>query len=253
MYVWFDALNIYQSGVGFGWDDEQYQKWWPCDVHVIGKGINRFHAVYWPAFLLSAGLPIPKKIFVHEYFTVNGQKMSKTLGNVINPIELIQTYGVEPLRYFLLSAFSPFNDGDFSHEEFRKKYNADLAHGLGNLVSRVAKLCDGEQFEPFDETVKRKSDALERFHISYEFDKALDMIWARIKICDKYVNDHEVWKLEGKEKTGALTYLVGEIRLIAYDLQPFLPLTAQSILIQYKGKHIQKGAPLFPRILDKGQ
>ena len=103
MYVWFDALNIYQSGVGFGWDEEMYKKWWPADAHVVGKGITRFHAVYWPAFLLSAGLPLPKKIFVHEYFTVNGQKMSKTLGNVIDPVQLIEKYGADPLRYYFFS------------------------------------------------------------------------------------------------------------------------------------------------------
>jgi methionyl-tRNA synthetase len=99
MYVWFDALNIYQSGVGFGWDEKQYEKWWPADVHVIGKGITRFHAVYWPAFLLSAGLKLPKSIFVHGYFTVNGQKMSKTVGNVIDPFDMIKKYGVDSLRY----------------------------------------------------------------------------------------------------------------------------------------------------------
>ncbi len=99
MYVWFDALNIYQSGIGFGWDEKEYNKWWPADVHVIGKGITRFHAIYWPAFLLSAGLKLPKSIFVHGYFTVNGQKMSKTVGNVIDPFILIKKYGADPLRF----------------------------------------------------------------------------------------------------------------------------------------------------------
>ncbi len=139
IYVWFDALNIYQSGIGFGWNEKTYKKWWPADLHVIGKGITRFHAVYWPAFLLSAGLELPKKIFVHEYFTVNGQKMSKSLGNVIDPLLLVEKYSVDPLRYYFLSKFSPFNDGDFSEEEFKKTYNADLANGIGNLVARVAK------------------------------------------------------------------------------------------------------------------
>src|SRR3989338_3769230 len=118
IYVWFDALNIYQSGVGFGLDEETYKKWWPADVHVIGKGIIRFHAVYWPAFLLSAGLPLPKTIFVHGYITVGGQKMSKTLGNVVDPFQLIEKYGAEALRYYLLREIPPTEDGDFTRQEF---------------------------------------------------------------------------------------------------------------------------------------
>ncbi|MEK9208054.1 MAG: methionine--tRNA ligase, partial [Patescibacteria group bacterium] len=127
MYVWFDALNIYQSGIGFGSNEENYKKWWPADVHVIGKGIIRFHAVYWPAFLLSAKLKPPKQLFVHEYFTVNGQKMSKTLGNVIDPIGLVKKYGADGVRLYFLKHFSAFNDGDFSEDKFRDVYNADLA------------------------------------------------------------------------------------------------------------------------------
>src|SRR3989344_3805937 len=145
MYVWFDALNIYQSGIGFGWDEEEYKKWWPADVHVIGKGISRFHAVYWPAFLLSAGLGTPKSIFVHGYFTVNGQKMSKTLGNVIDPFELIHKYGADALRYYFLREIPSSADGDFSERRFKELYNADLANGLGNLVARVAKLAENNK------------------------------------------------------------------------------------------------------------
>src|SRR5579872_2976627 len=147
MYVWFDALNIYQSGIGFGWDEKKYEKWWPADVQVIGKGIIRFHAIYWPAFLLSAGLSLPKKLFVHEYFTVNGQKMSKSVGNVIDPIDLINEFGKDAVRYFFLAKFSPFLDGDFSKDKFTISYNSDLANGLGNVVSRVATLCQNFEIE----------------------------------------------------------------------------------------------------------
>ncbi|MEX2007145.1 MAG: methionine--tRNA ligase, partial [Candidatus Levyibacteriota bacterium] len=118
MYVWFDALNIYQSAVGFGADEEKYKKWWPADLHVLGKGILRFHAIYWLAFLLSAKLKLPKAIFVHEYITINGQKMSKTLGNVIDPTTLIEKYGADAVRYYFLAKISPFSDGDFSEEKF---------------------------------------------------------------------------------------------------------------------------------------
>lgn len=140
MYVWFDALNIYQSGVGFGWDEKLYQKLWPADVHVIGKGIIRFHAVYWPAILLSAGLEVPKSLFVHGYITVEGQKMSKTVGNVIDPFDLINKYGKEALRFYLLKEIPSHSDGDYSEKRFLEVYNADLANGLGNLVQRVATL-----------------------------------------------------------------------------------------------------------------
>lgn len=130
IYVWFDALNIYQSGIGFGWNEKNYNKWWPADLHIIGKGITRFHAVYWPAFLLSAKLSLPKQIFVHGYLTVNGQKMSKTLGNVVDPIEMIEKFGVDAIRYYLLREIPAYDDGDFSERRLVELYNSDLANGL---------------------------------------------------------------------------------------------------------------------------
>ena len=142
IYVWFDALNIYQSGIGFGWNDEEYNKWWPADTHVIGKGIIRFHAVYWPAFLLSAGLKLPKRIFAHGYITAEGKKMSKTIGNVIDPNTYIDRYGTDALRYYLLREIPSYTDGDFSDRRFKDIYNADLANGLGNLVARIARLAE---------------------------------------------------------------------------------------------------------------
>ncbi|KKR48500.1 MAG: Methionine-tRNA ligase [Candidatus Levybacteria bacterium GW2011_GWA2_40_16] len=162
IYVWFDALNIYQSGIGFGWDDAKYKKWWPADVHVIGKGIIRFHAIYWPAILLSSGLKLPKTLFVHEYFTVNGQKMSKTIGNVIDPIELIEKHGADPLRYYFLAKFSPFQDGDFSEDKFKEVYNADLANGLGNLVARVARLCEKVKHQAKENKEELNKDVQEK-------------------------------------------------------------------------------------------
>ncbi len=259
LYVWFDALNIYQSGVGFGWNGEKYKKWWPADLHVIGKGIIRFHAVYWPAFLLSAHLELPKKLFVHEYFTVNGQKMSKTLGNVFDPLPLLEKYGADPLRYYCLAKISPFQDGDFSEEKFIESYNADLANGLGNLVARVAKLCEKYDIDTtgimshatktklFDEKIK---PLLEDFRFNY----ALDIIWDSIKTLDQYINQEKPWQQELDTATKTLSNIiigtgsVASLLEIAYGLQPFMPETAEKILEQFKGAKIKAEKPLFPRI-----
>ncbi|MDO8620214.1 MAG: methionine--tRNA ligase, partial [bacterium] len=141
IYVWCDALVNYLSALGFGRkDDELFKKFWPADVHVIGKDILRFHAAIWPAMLLSAKLPLPKQLFVHGFITSGGKKMSKTLGNVIDPNELIAEYGGEAVRFFLARHISPFEDGDITLESFKEAYNADLANGIGNLTSRVMKM-----------------------------------------------------------------------------------------------------------------
>lgn len=274
MYVWFDALNIYQSGIGFGADErsegarlqgeaedkrgtsignkqvftnKDYQYWWPADVHVIGKGILRFHAIYWPAFLLSAKLEIPKSIFVHEYITVNGQKMSKTLGNVIDPIELINKYGADALRFYFLKHISPFSDGDFSENKFKETYNTDLANGLGNLVARVAKLCEkneiagGKRPDTFDsEMLKPLSE--------YKFNEALGHIWGEIAKADKEINDQKPWELEGEKAKKILTDLVEQVIHIGYNLAPFLPETAKKIEEQFKDPKILSQKPLFPRL-----
>ncbi|MBI2040138.1 methionine--tRNA ligase [Candidatus Microgenomates bacterium] len=246
IYVWFDALNIYQSGIGFGWDDKKYQKWWPADIHVIGKGIIRFHAVYWPAILLSAGLPLPKKLLVHEYITVEGQKMSKTLGNVLDPIPLVEKYGADPLRYYLLAKLSPFQDGDFSEEKFKESYNADLANGLGNLVARVAKLCEQNNIEATTRSNVWCAD-LEKYMGEFKFNEALSVIWQLITEADKKINQDKPWELSGQELKKILEDYVKRIQAIAYNLRPFLPETAQKIEKQFLGA-IKSALPLFPRI-----
>jgi methionyl-tRNA synthetase len=249
MYVWFDALNIYQSGIGFGWDDKKYQEWWPADVHVIGKGITRFHAVYWPAFLLSAKLKTPKTIFVHGYFTVNGQKMSKTLGNVIDPFELIKTYGSDSIRYYFLREIPPFSDGDFSERRFKEVYNADLANGLGNLIARVAKLAQKIQFPIYDEKFQTiLDDSYRQGFEEFRFHEVLASIWEQIRKTDIYINEKTPWKLQGKELELILFPALISIRTIATLLQPFLPETAEKILNQFKGPTIESQPPLFPRI-----
>jgi len=254
MYVWFDALNIYQSGVGFGSNDTKYKKWWPADVHVIGKGILRFHAIYWPAFLLSAKLKLPKTIFVHEYITINGAKMSKTLGNVVDPVQLIDKYGADGLRLYFLKHVSPFADGDFSEEKFIEAYNSDLANGLGNLASRVAKLCESSKFEQPKEgslshliNVEQYSEALNNFR----FNDALSFVWVKIEELDKYINNEKPWELQknnDRRLKDVLSHAVDQILEIAVLLEPFLPETAEKIEKQFKGPKIISSKPLFPRL-----
>jgi methionyl-tRNA synthetase len=260
MYVWFDALNIYQTGVGFSEPDQKkYKKWWPVDVHVIGKGITRFHAVYWPAFLMSAGLSLPKVLFVHGYVTMNGQKMSKSLGNVVDPFGLIKKYGADAVRYFLLREIPSTEDGDFTEEKFINRYNADLAGGIGNLVARVLTLAmkfniqdkksQNALYNPkIEQEIKKIKKSYQESLENFKLNEALISIWDLIKICDKYVNDEKPWSLEPKKDKEKLAAVLGDllsaISEIAGLLKPFLPQTAEKI-----SKQLQtlKSEPLFPR------
>jgi methionyl-tRNA synthetase len=256
MYVWFDALNIYQSGVGFGWDEETYKKWWPADVHVIGKGIIRFHAIYWPAFLLSAQLPLPKQLFVHEYFTVNGQKMSKTLGNVIDPNDLIEKYGADAVRFYFLKNFSPFNDSDFSEKGFIESYNADLANGIGNLVARVAKLCETTNYEIMGSQNRVSGHVIEvgaytKALEEYRFHDAMGIIWNKITKLNQFIDQEKPWNLAKQQDARIkpiLAHCVDQIQEIAGLLEPFMPETAEKIEEQFKGPEIKSTQPLFPRL-----
>lgn len=247
IYVWFDALNIYMTGIGFGWDDKNWQKWWPAGLHIIGKDINRFHTVYWPAMLLSAGIPLPKQVLIHGFVNAKGgEKFSKSLGNAPEPREVIDKYGLEPTRYYMLSQIPINGDGDFDPDRFEEVYNADLANGLGNLVARVAKLAEKNQIsapEPpaeFDPEVKK---LLEEF----KFNEALQYLWGKIGEADKKINETKPWELSGVEVTQVLSDIVSRIQHIAFNLQPFLPETAEKILKQFSGQ-IKSTEPLFPRV-----
>lgn len=249
MYVWFDALNIYRSGVE-GLDI------WPADVHVIGKGILRFHAIYWPAFLLSAKLSLPKSLFIHGYFTINGQKMSKSLGNVVDPNEIIKKYGTDALRYYLLSQIPSTEDGDFSEEKFAQAYKSDLQDGLGNLVSRVAKLCEDNntsQLSKTDDGNRLLDDVifeLERFNL----DNAISLIWGAVRGLDKYISDKRPWQQELNEANKTLSnIIIGTTAFnglidIGESLKPFLPETSEKILNHFSKSKITAIDPLFPRI-----
>ena len=239
MYVWFDALNIYRSGV-----DENT---WPADIHVIGKGIMRFHAIYWPAFLLSAGLTLPKAIFAHGYLTVNGQKMSKTIGNIIDPLEIISKYGIDPLRYYLLKEIPTFDDGDFSYRRLNEIYNSDLANELGNLVSRLTTLGEKDNLNISNETMKQWNNEIIKQFESFQFNLILENIWKEIKDLNKNINDFAPWKKNAEERKEFLTKSIEMVNHIAQQLQQFLPETAEKIIKSTQGK-IKKIIPLFPKI-----
>jgi methionyl-tRNA synthetase len=246
MYVWFDALAIYITGIGYGTDEEKFQKWWPADVHVIGKDINRFHTVYWPAMLLSAKLPLPKCVLIHGFITSNGQKMSKTLGNVIDPFEMVEKFGLEPFRYFLLSQIPTNDDGDFTQERFKEVYTSELSNGLGNLVARVAKLAENNNIsiDPYNNSfVPEVEDDLKDFR----FNIAIQRIRGIIAALDKSVNESKPWELKGDDAVNVITVLSKGVQQVAFNLQPFLPETARKILNQFSGE-IKSSSPLFPRL-----
>lgn len=256
MYVWFDALLNYITTLGFPDETGDYKTFWadnPNRFHVIGKGISRFHAIYWPAMLKSAGLPVPTQEFVHGYITVNGEKISKSLGNVISPTEVVEKYGVDPVRYYLLKEIHPFQDGDFSFDRFEEVYNADLANGLGNLVQRVAKLCEKHSLvAPASITASNYNPEIAKHLEQFEFHLALEKVWKLIQTADRFVNDHKPWTLDTEAATPVLTQLILDLQTIATQLKPFLPKTADRILETFYGKISTPQVPLFPRLEIKG-
>ncbi|PIU68551.1 methionine--tRNA ligase [candidate division WWE3 bacterium CG06_land_8_20_14_3_00_42_16] len=253
IYVWIDALDIYMTGIGFGWDEANFAKWWPADLHVIGKGIIRFHALFWPALLMSAKLPLPRNLFVHGYITHGDQKMSKSLGNVVDPFPLIHKYGIDPLRYFLLSQIPAYQDGDFTEEKMRSAYQADLANGLGNLVSRVATLCEKSNLDLLKTDISL-SETCPRYHAtlkSFNFNLSLGLLWEQIREIDRFIDQKKPWELlqKGSPEIGkVLQAAVDEIRKIGLLLAPFLPQTALKIQDQFKNPKIKVQPSLFPRL-----
>lgn len=251
MYVWFDALSIYLTGIGYGTDDANFTKWWPANLQIIGKDINRFHTVYFPAMLLSAGLPISKEILIHSFINApGGQKMSKTLGNVVDPFEMIESVGIEGLRYYLLSQIPLAEDGEASVERIKEVYNTHLANGLGNLVARVAKLAENNNFktEELTDTELIFEPKVIGFLSEFKFNEALGYIWeSLISETDRKINQESPWKLTGNQLDIALKYYIHQIQRVAFNLRPFLPETAEKILKQFNGE-IKSQLPLFPRI-----
>ena len=251
MYVWFDALANYINALGYGTDEEKFNAYWQEGetVHIVGKDINRFHSIYWPAMLLSAGVKTPTTIMVHGFITSGGQKMSKSIGNVIDPIEILHEYGVEATRYILTREISTFEDTDLTAESMKEAYNANLANGLGNLASRILKMSESYIEEPQPHTHHAVPHTYVDLLNAYEVQKAADFVWQEIAAMDKHIQETEPFKLYkvDKEKAREIVHgLVSRLFVVASMLEPFLPETAQKIkdLIT---ENRAPSTPLFPR------
>jgi len=263
IYCWADALANYISAVGYADQKKDFKKYWPAEIHFIGKDIFKFHTLIWPGMLLSAGLELPRKIFIHGFITSDGKKMSKSLGNVINPFDLIEKYGTDAVRYFLLREIPSVEDGDFTYEKFEQRYNSDLANGLGNLVSRTTTLAEKFKVKPLKSLTEKSNKKnlrlkteinktkkkYKKFLEEFKFNEALMSIWDLIGFCDKYIDKEKPWyfdpakdKEKQKQVIGGLLFTINEI---AELLKPFLPETSKNISLKIK---FQKTENLFPRI-----
>ena len=289
MYVWLDALTNYITAAGYGQDDEadRFPSRWPADLHMVGKDIVRFHAVYWPAFLMAAGVPLPKRVYAHGWWTNEGQKISKSLGNVIDPVDIAETYGLDQMRYFLLREVPFGNDGDFSHNAMVHRMNGDLANDLGNLSQRVLSMifknCDGVMpskptaLAEADETILKQVDGLlerQRDHYdNQQFHEALKDIWDVVSAANRYVDDMAPWALRKTDldRMGDVLWVLAEtLRQVAILIQPVMPEASAAMLDQLvvpddargfdqlgQGSHMQGGqaidkpVPIFPRYVEE--
>jgi len=250
IYVWCDALVNYISALGYGrTDDELFKKFWPADAHVIGKDILRFHAAIWPAMLLSAKLPLPKLILSHGMINSGGHKMSKSLGNVIDPVELISEYGKDAVRYYLAREVSVFEDSDMTMDKFKEAYNANLANGLGNLVSRVMKMAEDNLDMPVKIPEWEDMETYFNFLNNFEIGKACDYIWLQIGILDQTIQETQPFKVVKVNKEVGqkmIMDLVVKLYSVARMLNPILPETSSKIKSLIK-ENKSPEEPLFLR------
>jgi methionyl-tRNA synthetase len=244
VYVWFDALINYAAAVGYGWDDDLFGKWWPADLHIIGKDITRFHCVIWPAMLLSAGAPLPKQVFGHGWMSVNGQRMSKSLGNVVDPLDAAAHVGVDPLRLYLVKEVPYGGDGDFSYDRLSEKYNADLANNLGNLVSRVAAMAERYRGSVLPATSGSGRLAGVAASAVADYRRAMDTfmlhegVAAAFRIVDAanlFIAETQPWSLaKDPGQAGRLTTVLADaaeaVRIAAVLLLPVMPTSAAEVL-----------------------
>ncbi len=286
IYVWFDALVNYLTAAGFPDDQERFARFWPADIHLIGKDILRFHAVYWPTFLFAAGLPLPRKVFAHGWWTVEGEKMSKSRGNVVDPVAMAAEYGVDPFRYFLLREV-PFGlDGDFSRAAMKNRLNSELANDLGNLFSRslamIRKYRDGRvpapdrndfRYREFADLAAEVASEVEAGFSQLAYARVLQAIWKLVIRGNKFVDQQAPWQLAKDEAAAGdldqVLYCLAEVmRLLTVYLLPFMPEKAGEMarqlgrpqLVAERGgelfawgrlpaaTEVVKGRPIFPRL-----
>jgi len=251
IYVWFDALINYLTGIGFLEKPQQFEKFWPAEIHILGKDNVRWHALLWPAMLKSAGLKLPKTILVNGFLSLNGQKISKSLGNIIRPSEWAGKFGTDAVRYYLLRQTTVTEDSDISEEKLKTTYNADLANGLGNFAARVLALAeksdtkirmhpnDANIDELIDKKIKETKKIAAQKIEEFKLNESLAAIWELIAFGDKYLNQTQPWKISNPQ---AISNLLNILKEIALMLQPFLPATSAKI------SQLKKGEILFPRL-----
>ncbi len=290
MYVWVDALSNYITALGYETGGELLDRYWtnnPQRVHVVGKDIIRFHVIYWPALLLSAGLPLPTTVNVHEFLMVDGERISKSRGNTVDPIELVGLYGNDALRYWLLREMPRTGDGNFSQDRLVSRFNEDLGNDLGNLVNRAVSMLHRYRGgvvpsigadDARDATLREIADgipsAIDDALAAFDFRRAIAAVWELVTAANRYVDDSKPWELAKAAKAGdddanrrldgVLADLIETIRLLSVHLTPFIPLGAAKIASQVgdepgpvpvrtwtdalAGRTLPKAAPIFPRI-----
>lgn len=259
MYVWFDALSNYLSVLGYP-QDEAWRNYWPADLQVVGKDILRFHAIIWPAMLMGLGLPLPKVILAHGHISSGGKKMSKTIGNVVSPYEIVDSYGVDAFRYYFARHIPTLADGDFTWERYETVYNSELSNDLGNLVQRVAGMITKYQAGVIGDLTQNEHD-MKEYHEAfdnYHFDEALESVWTKVRSLNRYIDNVKPWEIAKKAKTDGeskdhlaevLSYTAGALVQISDLLTPFMPTTARKINAIFETGVVQfDGTPLFPKI-----
>lgn len=249
IYVWFDALINYLSALDFDHDGELYKQYWLNNenrYHIVGKNVIKFHAIYWIGMLLSAGVPVPKRIYVHGFINVEGKKMSKSLGNVVSPFDLVQKYGTDAVRYYFLREIPSLDDGDFSYSRMEEIYNSELANELGNMVMRITNLCEKDEISITAADHPVADTTLAALYENFQFNKIAEHIINKVKKLNKSIDDFAPWKKTPEERTDFLIKKIEEIRIIGSELQPLMPETAQKIIEATTGT-ITKITPLFPK------
>lgn len=283
VYVWIDALSCYLSAIGYGDNKKKFEKYWPASVHLIGKDIVRFHTIIWPALLMALDLPIPEKVFAHGWILFDNDKMSKSKGNIMYPEPLVELYGVDALKYFVLREFHFGSDGNFSSQKYMERYNSDLVNDLGNLVSRTTSMIDkyngglvakGSKTDTYDEELKALAKTTYDDFVSqmddFKFNEALQTVWTFIRRANKYVDETEPWILgrdeANKDRLNTVLYNLAEsLRIVAQLIEPVMKNTSKEILkklgtdnkgfasagefgLLEEGAKVTKGANLFDRL-----